>query len=776
MTEYSCTPRARRGTTTYPDRLFSRQFQSRICAAHAQLPTCGQDRPMAYEHPNQQYNHHDPFANQQSTSGPPYVTDSVYPPSSAHTLPTYAHAHTHTHPQYSTTHYDYPTHSPSAPHPYALPTTHPAPYYDTPHQYQQHQHHLMQRQYMQPYQQEPHYPIGMAYPPQSPVAQQHSLAMHQPPDTEFSPQQNIPVQINRGYFHQETLDKLHSHPYAHRAIMSVPSQAPGPSQPAQAGSPALDQSVNSYSFKPTVPGPLSGPVLAPELQQSLANSRSPASSLPSMLPAVPSTSGPASSRQSDSTGSLSPMTNQDHSLPAPVFSSTSPVTNRTDVLLGDPAARNRKYVVERDIQCIKCSSVIGRLLLRGTQEEFEHQYSLYFQCPRCHNTPVLPVVSRKRTRTTEDTSLPTICDVCHRTRGIGGVVMKDREISVPYAIEVSLAIGSYTYSRCSDCGGGFLGNRKTCRLSHARLGHGELEIGVWRAPQELKGQKDLQSVIASCKKLWQERVLAKLATPEVLEGDQEQPLRTYEDIDTVLARGWPAHESLLLEFPPDVGLHKRYICLLWTKSKGRRNRKPNPNPEPVNADDPDQLAEGLRRTRDFAPEGCTLVAIFVCDWNMVNGTVLVSTSVPFESQDAEDRGAVSMGEVLGQILRDRAEHNAKNPDNPVPAPLHLWVGIKAVSPLHGARFIDSMNRRGFLLLSEYIARHPDVNADIFSEPPFGHLWLDDPWASTDKNDTRPVEILVRWLGKDLDETQLEKLKGVEYGKRARETGRAKKRR
>ncbi|KDN49386.1 hypothetical protein RSAG8_02088, partial [Rhizoctonia solani AG-8 WAC10335] len=268
----------------------------------------------------------------------------------------------------------------------------------------------------------------------------------------------------------------------------------------------------------------------------------------------------------------------------------------------------------------------------------------------------------------------------------------------------------------------FQGNRKTCRLSHARLGHGELEIGVWRAPQEIKAQKDLLSVIASCKKLWQERVLAK-ASPEVLEGDQEQPLRTYQDIDDVLARGWPAHESLLLEFPPSAGLHKRYICLLWTKSKGRRNRKPNPNPGPVNADDPDQLAEGLRRTHAFAPEGCTLVPIFMCDWDMMNGTVLVSTSVPFESQDAEDRGAVSMGEVLGQILKDRAEHNAKHPDNPVPAPLHLWVGIKAVSPIHGARFVDSMNRRGFILLSEYVARHSDVNPDIFSEPPFGHLWL-----------------------------------------------------
>lgn len=50
------------------------------------------------------------------------------------------------------------------------------------------------------------------------------------------------------------------------------------------------------------------------------------------------------------------------------------------------------------------------------------------------------------------------------------------------------------------------------------------------------------------------------------------------------------------------------------------------------------------------------------------------------------------------------------------------------------------------------------------------------WATADQKDTRPVEILVRWLGKDLDETQLEKLKGIEYGKRARETGRAKKRR
>ncbi|KAG8743706.1 hypothetical protein FRC10_011579 [Ceratobasidium sp. 414] len=691
-------------------------------------------------------------------------------PSSA---PPAQHLYAHAPPAYARTYSYDDSPSPSTPHP---PLSDPH-YYAGPDAYPP----VMQRPYVHPYASadppNPQFAPGMYT--QSP-AQSHPGLPVQPQMPYVQPQ--MP---GRNYYQREALDKLHLHPHAHRAMMSVPSQQPAAPEPPPERPP--------YPFVSTVPGPLSGPILAPEFQQSLAYSRSPASIIPSTLPAVPSTSGPSSSRQSDSTGSISPRTNQDGSLPAPVFSSTSPLVKQGDILITDPSVKNRKHVVERDITCIKCSSVIGHLLLRGTQEEFVHEYSLYFQCTKCHNAPAMPIVSRKRTRTTEDTSLPTVCDVCHRTRGIGGVVMKDREVSVPYAIEIVCMSCFSRYSRCSDCGGGsgrvgvgkwrckemFLGSRKTCRLSHARLGHGELEIGVWRAPQELKDQKDLQSVIASCKKLWQERVLGKLATPEVcafssfeitsetrgqvLEGDQEQPLRTYDDIELVLSRGWPAHESLLLEFPPDAGLHKRYICLLWTKSKGRRNRKPNPTTSPVNANDPDQLAEGLRRTRDFAPEGCTLVS----------GTVLVSTSVPFESQDAEDRGAVSMGEVLGQILKDKEEHNAKHPDSPIPPPLHLWVGIKPVSPVHGAKFVDSMNRRGFLSLSEYVARHPDVDVKMFDEPPFGHMWL---WAQADKADPRPVEILVRWLGKDLDETQLEKLKGIEYGKRAREAGRAKRRR
>lgn len=320
---------------------------------------------MAYEHPNHQYNHHPPtgpYASQypaHSISGP-HVTEPTYThyvPSSADTLPTYAHGHSHyANDQYNEYSEPQSTHSPSAPHPYALPTP-PRPYYDTGEEYQS----VMQRQYMHSYVPQDHhnhqaqYAMGAAYPSQSPVVQQPGLPMHQP-EPAYPQQQSVPPQSNRGYFQQETLDRLHTHPHANHAIMSVPSQPArtgAMSPPAQPEPSALERPAHNNPFKPTVPGPLSGPVLAPELQQSLAYSRSPASSLPSTLPAVPSTSGPTSSRQSDSTGSLSPRTNQDNSLPAPVFSSTSPVTNRADVLLGDSSVKNRKYVVERDIQCIK---------------------------------------------------------------------------------------------------------------------------------------------------------------------------------------------------------------------------------------------------------------------------------------------------------------------------------------------------------------------------------------------------------------------------------------
>ncbi|QRV86161.1 hypothetical protein RhiJN_14179 [Ceratobasidium sp. AG-Ba] len=223
----------------------------------------------------------------------------------------------------------------------------------------------MQRPYVHPYAEPPNPQFASGYT-HSPAQSQPSLPQPRPQHTVYGQASMAPP---RNYYQREALDKLHMHPHAQRAVMSVPSQQPTTPSSAHPEPPA-ESAANGYSFVPTVPGPLSGPVLAPEFQQSLAYSRSPVSVIPSTLPAVPSTSRPSSSRQSDSTGSISPRAVQDNSLPAPIFSSTSPVVNQSDILVTDPSVKNRKFVVERDITCIKVAPWFSTTLLSSESPLF----------------------------------------------------------------------------------------------------------------------------------------------------------------------------------------------------------------------------------------------------------------------------------------------------------------------------------------------------------------------------------------------------------------------
>lgn len=268
----------------------------------------------------------------------------------------------------------------------------------------------------------------------------------------------------------------------------------------------------------------------------------------------------------------------------------------------------KKLLFERQITCQSCNTAMCKLLLRGTADELGVGYDPFYQCAKCV-PPVPPAastsagasssgtgnygignsasgygsgsggftgsglrMSRKRTRQTEDTSLPTVCDVCIRTIGRGGLVPRIRDHPLSFAVEVICTKCSGKYSRCSDCGGGsgrvgvgkwrakelFEPGRKTCRLPHVRLGGGELELSVWEVPWELQGMKDADTMMNAVKTLWTERVLARLAIPEVLEGEEDdsawhaataasgsgsasnQPVeRSYKDVEDVIAKGWP---------------------------------------------------------------------------------------------------------------------------------------------------------------------------------------------------------------------------------------------
>lgn len=282
--------------------------------------------------------------------------------------------------------------------------------------------------------------------------------------------------------------------------------------------------------------------------------------------------------------------------PAPGVPSTSAQANAAAAAAAASARKTKKVLIERVVICQSCNHPMCKLLLRGTAEELATPYDPYYECVKCvpqssaaasqapSSNSVITIqagygsggggftgsglrLTRKRTRQTEDTTMPTVCDVCIRTIGRGGLVPHTRSAPLAFAVEVVCSSCSAKYSRCSDCGGGsgrvgvgkwrakelFENGRKTCKLPHVRVGGGELELSVWEVPWEIQNRKEFGTLMAAVKTMWSERVLARLAIPEVLEGGEDDwppgsgsgqntPMRverTFADVEDVVAKGWP---------------------------------------------------------------------------------------------------------------------------------------------------------------------------------------------------------------------------------------------
>lgn len=58
-------------------------------------------------------------------------------------------------------------------------------------------------------------------------------------------------------------------------------------------------------------------------------------------------------------------------------------------------------------------------------------------------------------------------------------------------------------------------------------------------------------MVARCSQAWRERVLARMAIPEVLEGPASDTFGSFQGIKEMLDRGWPSAQTVLAPRHPD---------------------------------------------------------------------------------------------------------------------------------------------------------------------------------------------------------------------------------
>ena len=124
-----------------------------------------------------------------------------------------------------------------------------------------------------------------------------------------------------------------------------------------------------------------------------------------------------------------------------VPSSASMASTSTSTTATSTSKKAKKLLVDRLAHCNKCKKSVCKLLLRGTGEELSQEFDLYYECLGClsqsmKGTSSTAKPAKKRTRQTEDLSVPTVCDVCIKTVGRGGLVPKTRGLPLGFAVEV----------------------------------------------------------------------------------------------------------------------------------------------------------------------------------------------------------------------------------------------------------------------------------------------------------------------------------------------------
>ncbi|KAI9103142.1 hypothetical protein DFS34DRAFT_607627 [Phlyctochytrium arcticum] len=336
-----------------------------------------------------------------------------------------------------------------------------------------------------------------------------------------------------------------------------------------------DHRRHSINFKESTNAPQLLPPFPPSLNHQSTRTR------PPPVPPPPLYKGKQSISPTENASSAPP--SQSISSSAVTTASHSNTAKRRD-------ARKKKTLEYAGV-CRQCNSTIAYFNLRGDPAIFESKAVLLdLLCSECMRSPTSgDIVSpgtraslggggRKRARTEEFE-----CEICKRVLAYGYVGTASESASeLNISVEVVCLRCKGRFGFCGSCGGGgkyrtgkyrpielFPRNRKTCLLSHVRIGDAPLHYEIYT------GEDIPLDQLGELAEVYQDAFLALYATPRVM---QEVPaFINFSDLNNFLRHAWTeAVANILRPITPES--KSVALCAVAWIIKSQQQRKPKGGP------------------------------------------------------------------------------------------------------------------------------------------------------------------------------------------------------
>ncbi|KAJ3183919.1 hypothetical protein HDU87_006037 [Geranomyces variabilis] len=390
-----------------------------------------------------------------------------------------------------------------------------------------------------------------------------------------------------------------------------------------------------------------------------------------------------------------------------------------------PSTDTRKRIEEVAVNCKNCNINVSAFILHYDKAHnmVDCEYTIDVLCRGCTGRPeVASAVAVSSSKKRLHDELDIDCEICKRRIGSGGFKFKGDDAvarvggggkicgddivgatAVNFRAEILCASCKSKYRLCTECGGGgrfrtgkyrpmelFAEGRRTCSLSHVRIGGAPLFFEIYSAPAELTDK-----LISETRDVHIDGFSGLYMCPEIIEVPAGN-LDSFAKMESWCYEGWQGAENLIRT--EKAGL-KKYLAAVYFDQKSSKMRGTG-SKRTMPATTTDSGATPPPASTRFQ------VGYLMMEWDIANGTALLTNG--YLRSMAPSTLPILRG-LAERLLRKALEDRAQMRDPSVPEIRHIWV----LARRQHARLQALCQRMGMMSLDQYLQLNPDVDKQIF---------------------------------------------------------------